>query len=340
MLLWMLQLSVDRQLPLDRSLQAFAGDLGPSAAGQIKAVAGLIADGVALPDALQRVPDTVSESSLLAIQVGSASGTLAETLRDEARRLQRVEQHQGSSYIGIIAQFIALGMVAVCVLVFMGVFLAPQFQKIFLEFGQPLPALTERVWDVLRWLGSMSMIIAPILLLVWWVAISLALALDSRLTRGMRLFPGLRSLPWIGSLHLRLEAARILRWLAIAVRRGRPLAALLETIDWHQRDPRMMRPLARATEVMKQGGDSWDGLLAARLLNSREVALLQSAQRVGNLPWTLDEMSLRIERQVDDRCRIVFEALRPAVIGLAAILVGVYIVSFFMPLVALIHRMT
>lgn len=340
MLLWILQLCVDKQLPLDRSLQAFAGDLDAPAAEQINAVARLIANGVSLPDALQQVPGTVSESSLLAIQVGSASGTLAETLREEARRLQRVAQHRGSSYVGIIAQFVALGLVAVGVLLFMGVYLVPKYKKIFADFGQPLPEITQSVWGTMHWLGSTALISMPAMLLLWWVAIAVALALDSRLTRGMRLFPALSSFPLIGKLHLRLEAAKTLRWLAIAVRRGRPLAALLETIHWHQRDPKMIGPLARAAEVMKQGGDCWDGLLAARLLNSREVALLQSAQRVGNLSWTLDEMSLRMERQVDDRCRIVFESLRPAVIGLAAIFVGVYVVSFFLPLVSLIHGMT
>jgi type II secretory pathway component PulF len=340
MLLCVMSLGVEKQQRMDKILLAFAGDLRGQWANRVKCVADLIADGEPLHDALQRVPGTISEASVLAIQVGTASGSLAETLRDEARRLQRLEQHRGASYVGIITQFLVAGLFGLCLMSFMAIFLVPKYKKIFSEFGREQPVITQWTWSWMDLYWSHAIITVPATLLVFWLAFAVAFVLDSRLTRGMRWFPGIRSLPMIGKMHMRLELSRILRWLSIAVRRGRPLPPLLETVQWHQRDVRLIDPLNRAAQVMKQGGDCWDGLCGAGLLNRREVALLQSAQRVGNLPWALDETSLRIERQIDDRCRVVFEFLRPVAIGLAAVAVGTYVVSFFMPLIVLIHAMT
>jgi len=338
-LLWALAQAVEQQQPLDKTLLAVASDLPEHWARRIRQVAELIAEGVSLPGALERVPGTIGESSLLAIQVGAASGSLAETLRDETARLQTVERCRRSAFIGILFQFLVMGLLALCLMGFLTVFLLPRYKKIYEELGVGLPSMLDWVWSWVSWYWRAGLITVPITLLAIWFVSAVALLLDSRLTRGQRMFPEIRRLPWIGRMFLRLEVARILRWFAIAVRRGRPLSAILEAIQWHQRDGRLMTPLNQAARVIEQGGDCWDGLQAARLLSQRESVLLQSAQRAGNLPWALDEMSRRIERRVDDRCRLIFECLRPVVLGMVAAIVALYAVCFFMPLVHMVHEL-
>ena len=75
------------------------------------------------------------------------------------------------------------------------------------------------------------------------------------------------------------------------------------------------------------------------LLKRRELAMIESAGRAGNLGWVLRQIGTELDRRQFYRLRLLLGCIRPAVIVVIGIVVGVIVVSLFMPLVKLIANM-
>ena len=77
-----------------------------------------------------------------------------------------------------------------------------------------------------------------------------------------------------------------------------------------------------------------------KLLNQREAALLRSAQRAGNLPWALEALGTRFEQRWQFRLMFWMEFVRPAVLIVLGLIVAVFDLAFFLPLVKLINDLS
>jgi protein transport protein HofC len=76
------------------------------------------------------------------------------------------------------------------------------------------------------------------------------------------------------------------------------------------------------------------------LIGQAEYSVLQAAQRVGNLPWALREMAAGSHRRLVYRLQAWLQILFPLVILVYGAVVGVFVVAYFAPLVALIERLS
>ena len=147
-------------------------------------------------------------------------------------------------------------------------------------------------------------------------------------------------LPGTRRLVQRLHTAAILDALALAVERGRPLLDSIIALADSYPHEWIRRRLYRAAHDVYAGED-WSGSLFRHgLLGRADLAVLQAAGRVGNLPWAMKEMAQSSRRRVVYRLQALVQMLFPVVIlGLAAF-VMFYVVAMFLPLISLIQRLT
>src|SRR5690606_28549263 len=109
----------------------------------------------------------VPRSSVLAIRLGEDTGTLAARLRDEADRRgpAALGQYYPVSPTIFVLYAITLPTVLFMVVSFVGIWIIPEFAKIFSGFDQPLPAATQLLIDVSVWFTEFFYIIAlPVML--------------------------------------------------------------------------------------------------------------------------------------------------------------------------------
>ena len=71
-----------------------------------------------------------------------------------------------------------------------------------------------------------------------------------------------------------------------------------------------------------------------------EPALLEAAQRVGNLTWALRGMADSIERRAEYRYLIILEFFDPVLVLCMGIVVGTFCVSLFLPLTELLSKLS
>lgn len=323
-----LAVSIERGVPLAPAVEAFAREQRGWMGLRARQAADMLRAGWALPDVLQHVGGLVPTKSLVLINVGHQTGSLAPAIRCAVGSREPylpiwVQLTGRLLYLGALVVF--AGLIAT----FMLLKIAPAFCKIFDDFGMKLPILTQLVVDF-SILASPWVVLLPLLLIVVLVPLVLLWAFD-RLPF---------ALPFVGRLARQLHTAVILESLSLAVGRQRPIAETIGSLArWYPQWPIRRRLSKVATDV--QRGQDWDESLAAQgFLRKTDLAVLKTAERVGNLDWALREMADSSRRRLAYRLTALVQLMYPVVIVSFGILVMTYVVGFFMPLIALIQKLT
>ena len=327
-LLWMLVISAERSLPLGPAIEAFAAEQGGGFTQRARRLADLLEAGTPLPDALDLCPRLLPAYTLPMVRVGSQSGALASALRQVA------EVHDQNaplmiSLIGKINYLVLLPCFGCVVLMFVMMWIIPKFMMIFRDFNLDLPLMTCHLTKASYFFVNYWYLFSPLILFCLWLPVYAELRYFGWTLWDMPLTKGLAR---------RLDTARILDGLALIARQQRPLSEGIATlaISYPKRDIRQR--LALAAFYIEAGGDWADSLVRQSLIRRTEHAILQAAQRAGNLPWAMQEMADSARRRFFYKLQAIVQTAFPfALIGLGLVVMYI-VVALFWPLVTLIER--
>ena len=103
---------------------------------------------------------------------------------------------------------------------------------------------------------------------------------------------------------------------------------------------RISRRLTAVADDLAQGRLWCESMRRQRLISTTEHALLQSAERVGNLSWALRMVADRRTRRFSYRMQLLFQILSPIVVLILGAGVMLFVVGLFIPLVELIVNLS
>jgi type II secretory pathway component PulF len=149
-----------------------------------------------------------------------------------------------------------------------------------------------------------------------------------------------RDLPVIWRLFRRYDGAMVMRGLAVGVRRGLPLPQALSAVADHYPIRHVARLLGIVEAEISFGHVWHESLRRSKLISRADAAVLAAAERVGNLPWALEEMAESALRRQLYWTQIVLQFLFPPVLLLIGLLVAFVVVSLFLPLIALVQGLS
>lgn len=144
------QLSIlqDAGLPILRSLKILEDQALPGALkNSLIDVCDEIEGGASLSDALSKSPKVFDRLYVNMIKAGEAGGSLELILRRLAEFKERTQALKGK-VIGAMIYPIMVVVFTIGILTFIMLFIIPEFQKMFEEFGIDLPAMTELLMAV------------------------------------------------------------------------------------------------------------------------------------------------------------------------------------------------
>jgi type II secretory pathway component PulF len=328
-LLWLLTVSAERSMPLAPAIEAFARERGGWFSRLARRLVELLGAGVPLPDALDRCPGLLPRYATPTIRVGYETGTLARALR----RVASVRDLDGPVWMalqGKIAYLLLLPAFGTLLLTFVMIKIVPAFEKIFRDFESTLPQLTLALIKAGNFAGQYSFLLWPVFLLGPALLFYLPI----------RYFGWTHwDLPGMGRLVRRLDSAEILDTLALVAGQQRPLLQGIAALA-HSYPKRQIRwRLGLVVTDVTLGGDWCESLLGHGLIRQPEFAILQAAQRVGNLPWALKEMADSVRRRLGYRIQAVVQMLFPPVVVLMGLVVMFIVVALFLPVIALIMKL-
>ena len=146
-------------------------------------------------------------------------------------------------------------------------------------------------------------------------------------------------LPGLGRLARRNDTAVILDGLAVAAAQQRPvLEGIGALADAYPKRAVRLR-LRRTVAEVESGGDWCEALFHQGLIRRADRAVLQAAQRVGNLAWALHEMADSNRRRLAYHLQALAQLLFPPAVLALGLIVMFVVVGMFLPLIALINRL-
>ncbi|MEX2140987.1 MAG: type II secretion system F family protein [Pirellulales bacterium] len=321
----LLALAAERQMPLAPLAAAFGKETHNR---RYTALAARLEAGEPLWSALGQSGNLASPAVAVAALAGERTGAVGPALRDAVRA--RGSQVSFWSVAG--EQTLYLCMILLVALTLIGFFslqIVPAVLRIFEDFDSELPALTQQLIRFTSFLERSGLAIAFLVLLVVAILVLLGYYIGWIRFR----------IPIVGRLTDRLDAAGILRALALPAERQQSFEAVLVALETRHPNHAVRRKLQLAISQIGAGGDWIDSLLARRMIRAAEGAVLRSAQRVGNLPWALREMADRIERLLAYRLRALSHLVFPLAVLAIGMVVMMFVVGYFLPLVQLITSM-
>jgi type II secretory pathway component PulF len=328
-LLWLLTVSAERFMPLGPAVEAFARECGGSFGLRAKRLADMLNSGVTLPDALDRCRGLLPRHVAPMVRVGCQSGALAPALR-QAATVHHLHDPIWLSLIGKIVYLLWLPAFGLMILTFIMLKIVPSFVKIFADFGSTLPPMTQWLIFLARGGGEFWYLCAPLYLA------GLVLILYGI----VRYFGWIDwDLPGLARLVRRFDTAAILDALSLVARQQRPLPEGIAALAWSYPKRGVRRRLWRTVADIEVGRDWCESLYRHGLIRRADLAILQAAQRVGNLPWALQEMADSNRRRLAYRIQAAVQVLVPPVVLVFGLVVMFIVVALFLPLIALIQKL-
>ncbi|HEV2969003.1 MAG TPA: type II secretion system F family protein [Pirellulales bacterium] len=324
-LLNLMAISADRGMPLAPAVRALGEEEGGLFYSRAIALADCLAAGMPVPEAIEQNRKVLPPRSVLAARIGEKTGDLGAALRcvDDGRSSPvSSAERQPIRWASLVYILAGVGVVVP----FMVIKIAPAMQKIFQDFHRHLPPLTRAVFNV-----ASSEFTFALCALALAVAAAVVIYVVFRQLGWIRF-----DLPPIGRILAPLDAAAVLRWLALAAERGQPLEPTLGLLA--VRYPRrLIRDRLRSAGADIFCGRDWaDSLRAAKLVQSADAAILRAAARVGNLPWALTEAAASGERRLNYRMYAFSQIVFPFVILAAGGIVLLIVVGWFSPIIELV----
>lgn len=327
-LLWALAISAEYGVPLIEAARSFAKGRIDEMGRRSYRLAECLEGGMPLAAAMRASRNPLPRDADLAMQLGYATDSLSDTLRDAAVQSNRVTASMQANFSAILYFVIATGFM-VLVVTFVCIRIVPTYETIMADFGTEVPWITRYFMQAANLIGRYAVLLVPValLLLAIWAY-------------GVAGYMGFRvpHLPVLGSFQG--DATVILRTLGSCVRQGRPI---LESIDllahWYPENQIGAR-LALVAQEIRQGAHWCDSLLKRRLIRHSDAAVLKAAERVGNLEWACFELSDAMSRRSAYRAAAFSRLLGPLLALVIGVPIAVFAVAIMAPVIQLTENLT
>ncbi|MCC6125233.1 MAG: type II secretion system F family protein [Pirellulales bacterium] len=329
-LLCTLAVSAERFIPLLPAIEAFAEDARGKFAVRLGKLAAMLKGGVPLPEALRRIKHIVPAQLMPTIRVGYESGALAEGLSTAAAEEDRQHALWGS-FAAKMLYIAAMPFFGSAIIMFMLTKILVMYQRIFRDFDTSLPPMTQFMLGVSNWAEA-----------CWPLLFAITMIFGLLFFYGIQRYLGvpLFDLPGTGRFLRRQHAAAIMENLALAVEHDRPILDAIRTLGECYPKTSIRKRLEWARFDIERGGPWSECLFRRGLIGKTDLAVLQSAERAGNLPWALREMAAGNRRRLAYQLNVLVQMLfPPAVLCFGAVVLFV-VVAMFLPLIPLIRSLS
>lgn len=310
-------------LPLDRSL-AILSEVSESALFReiIQKVLDDIKGGKSLGEAMGEHPRVFPKLYVNMVRAGEASGALNQVLERLVGFLENSEALRSyfSSALIYPALLAVVGVLSISCLI---VFVVPEFSRVFLDMGMPVP-LPMRI----------MMVASTVISRGWW-AIILVGVLFWRLfkrwisTEGGRLKWDTRilRLPLVGKLLQKVEVARFARTLGTLLHSAVPLLQSMSIV----KEIIGNRAIAMAMDPIKAGIKKGEGITGPIQESGVFPPLAIHLLRVGEESGKLDNMLLQIaetyDREIKENVQRLVALFEPLMILVMGVIIGTIVVS-------------
>ena len=305
-----------------------AGHEKPSMQKLILDIKADVEGGTSLHESLAKHPLYFDDLFVNLVEAGEQAGAL-ESLLDKVATYKEKTEALKKKVKKALFYPAAVLVVAVIVSVILLVFVIPQFEELFKGFGADLPAFTQMVINLSKFVQSDGFYIAAVV-----AGAIYAFMYFKKRSRKMRetLDRVMLKFPIIGPILNKSAIARYARTLATMFAAGVPLVEALESVAGATGN------IVYENAVMKMRDEVATGQRLQRAMENTGLFPNMVVQMiaVGEESGSLDEMSGKVatfyETEVDNAVDSMSSLLEPLIMAVLGVLVGGLVVAMYLPI--------
>ncbi len=327
-----LSVLIDAELPLIQSLNILAEQTkNKYFKSVILSIRGDVEAGSTLNQAKRKFPKVFNDLYCNLVASGEQSGSLDIMLRRLAEFLEKIvklrsQVRQAMIYPTAIVSF------AVIVVIFMMWKVIPVFANIYSELGATLPGLTAFVLAVSHFVSNYIALI-----FIGIVGTIVGIRLFRNTPKGRKITDTfLLRMPLFGALMEKVGLSRITRTLSTLLSGGVPMLESMKITSSTSGNVIIENSIMRARTMVAEGTSLTDSLKST----GRFPFMFVQMVGVGEATGTLDEMLAKLadfyDEEVDASVSAMLSVLEPILLIFVGGLVGIIIVSMYLPIFTLL----
>ncbi len=286
-----------------------------------------IEEGSSFAGALSLYPDTFSPVYINMVRAGETAGTLEivlEQLADLMEKQQSLNDQIKSSMFRPILQTI----MAIAVVYFMLTYIVPRITTIFERMDRILPLPTRILINLSNFLQSYWWLILILMVIFFYAFNRIKKSPKGKYT----LDKSVISLPFIGQLQKKIEAARFSRTLGSLLENGVPMLSALDIVKNVVGNVLIADTVETAAKEVEKGNGLGRSLEASKLLPHLSIQMILVGEQSGHLESMLNKVADVYEKDVESTMTAMTSLLEPIIMLLMGILVGFIILSIVLPI--------
>jgi type IV pilus assembly protein PilC len=285
-----------------------------------------IKGGASLSEAFEKHPGVFSHLYVASIRAGERTGDLPQTIRRYLTFLKRVEGFRKKIISAFIYPAILVTVASFAVALLL-LYVVPTFTKVYADAGSQLPLPT------LILISFTSMLKRYILIIVGVIAVGVVFFRRWSMTvQGRFLVDGWKlRVPFLGNLLVKYAVAGFSRTFATVLGSGIPIVESLKMSVGVLNNQVLERRLLEAVVRVEEGTMLSVAIEKTKIMPPIALRMLGVGETTGALEEMLGEISDYFEEEIDRNLHILTTAVEPAVMIVMGLIIGVIIITMYLP---------
>lgn len=287
-----------------------------------------IEGGSTLAESLSKFPHQFDDLFCNLVEAGEQAGILEELLIKIAEYKEKTESIKAKIKKALTYPMSVL-VVAIIVTSILLVFVVPQFESLFQGFGADLPAFTQWVVELSRFMQEW-----------WWAVFGIIACIVyciKEVKKRSRKFNHMLDrvvlkLPVIGEIMNKAAIARYARTLSTMSAAGVPLVEALESVAGATGNIVYSDAVLNMREQVATGLQLQQAMKNAGLFPHMVVQMVAIGEEAGSVEAMLGKVADFYEEEVDNAVDSLASLIEPLIMAILGVLVGGLIVSMYLPI--------
>lgn len=316
-------------IPLVQSFEIIGkGHEKPAMQDMLMSIKADIEGGSTLTESLAKYPLHFDELFCNLVEAGEHAGILEELLNKIATYKEKTESLKAKIKKALTYPISVL-VIAVIVTAILLVFVVPQFESLFNGFGADLPAFTQMVVRLSRFMQES-----------WWLVfgiIGIVIYTLSFIKKRSRKFNhfldrAILKVPVVGDIMNKAAIARYARTLSTMSAAGVPLVEALESVSGATGNIVYANAVLQMREQVATGIQLQQAMKNAGLFPHMVVQMVAIGEEAGSVETMLGKVADFYEEEVDNAVDSLASLIEPLIMAVLGVLVGGLIIAMYLPI--------
>jgi type IV pilus assembly protein PilC len=284
--------------------------------------------GTSLHEALAKHPLYFDDLYINLVEAGEQAGAL-EGLLDKIASYKEKTEALKKKVTKALFYPAAVLAVAIIVTTILLIFVIPQFEELFKGFGADLPAFTQMIINLSRFMQSKGIYILAVVIAIFWTFFYF-----KKRSKKMREFLDRAALkmPVIGPILNKAAIARFARTLSTMFAAGVPLVEALESVAGATGNIVYENAVMRMRDEVATGQRLQRAMETTEMFPNMVVQMIAVGEESGSLDTMSGKVATFYEAEVDNAVDAMSSLLEPLIMAILGVLVGGLVIAMYLPI--------